>query len=95
MANIFDKYIVQKSDGSPINPNAQYFVLRIDTDPAARKAALRYSSYISQTDPDFADEIFQWVMQFENQDKRLSPLIWCDYCQTEHIPDCPCTRNKV
>ena len=65
MSELFPKYNVTKNDGSPVDPNAQYFVLRIDTDPAARKAVLRYSSYISPIDPEFAEQLYQWVMQYE------------------------------
>lgn len=37
------KYIISKADGSPMEPKADYFVLRLDKDPAARKAALAYA----------------------------------------------------
>ena len=39
----YDKYTVTKVDG-PVDPAADYFVLRLDTDPAARVAALAYAS---------------------------------------------------
>lgn len=37
------KYHITKADGSPVDPNADYFVLRLDKDPAARKAAITYA----------------------------------------------------
>lgn len=40
---VFGKYIIAKADGSPIDPEACYFVLRLDTDEAARFAALEYA----------------------------------------------------
>jgi hypothetical protein len=67
---LYQKYIIQKNDGSPVDPNAQYFVLRIDTDPNARKAVLRYASLISESDPGFADALYQWVMKYMPADER-------------------------
>jgi hypothetical protein len=93
MSKLFQKYNVTKNDGSPVDQNAQYFVLRVDTDAVARKAVLHYSSCISRTDPEFAEELYQWVMQYENEEQRYPPLIWCDFCQTSHLPDCSCVRN--
>jgi predicted transcriptional regulator len=40
----YDKYEVSKTDGSELDTRADYFVLRLDTDPAARAAALAYAS---------------------------------------------------
>jgi hypothetical protein len=47
MDGLYNKYVISKSDGSPIDPNAVYFVLRVDKDPAAR-AAMRI--YANRTD---------------------------------------------
>jgi hypothetical protein len=62
MSKLFKKYVITKSDGSPVDPAAQYFVLRIDTDPAARHAVLMYASHIGANDPQFADDLRQWVL---------------------------------
>ena len=40
---LFGKYIIRKSDGHPVDPEADYFVMRLDTDPVARRAAREYS----------------------------------------------------
>jgi len=40
---LYNKYVVTKADGSPTNPRADYFVLRLDTDPLARRAARQYA----------------------------------------------------
>lgn len=37
------KYIIEKADGSPVDPEATYFVLRLDVDPAARAAMWAYA----------------------------------------------------
>ena len=39
---VFGKYVIKKADGGEIDPSACYFVLRLDTDPAARKAMRAY-----------------------------------------------------
>ena len=70
MSNLYNKYIVEKADGTPVDPEAQYFVLRIDTDPAARHAVLQYAAYIGASDPEFADELRNWVMQ--RQERNLT-----------------------
>lgn len=44
---VFGKYILSKADGSPVDESACYFVLRLDTDPAARKAARVYAENCS------------------------------------------------
>ncbi|MEH2102548.1 MAG: hypothetical protein V7K76_22910 [Nostoc sp.] len=41
MTGLFGKYIIQKADGTPIDPSAQYFVLRPDTDTAATSCYVR------------------------------------------------------
>lgn len=43
MSGIDLKYRIEKRDGTPIDPEACYFVLRLDTDPAARAAAKAYA----------------------------------------------------
>ena len=40
---LYNKYCVTKEDGSPVDPDAQYFVLRLDTDECARQAAAKYA----------------------------------------------------
>lgn len=60
--NLYNKYIIQKSDGSPVDPNAQYFVLRIDTDVYAQIAVMAYAQSIEKRDRDFAEELRDWVI---------------------------------
>ena len=40
---LYNKYQISHTDGSPIDPEAVYFVLRLDNDLAARKAAKIYA----------------------------------------------------
>lgn len=39
----YEKYIITKANGNPVDPDAVYFVLRIDKDPAARAALRKYA----------------------------------------------------
>ena len=36
------KYIISKANGQPVDPKAEYLVLRLDTDTHARTAALAW-----------------------------------------------------
>lgn len=54
MAKIYQKYEIRKTDGTPVDPSAQYFVLRIDTDKHARRALLAYAKSVEAEDPEFA-----------------------------------------
>ena len=40
---IFGKYVLRKASGDALDPEACYFVLRLDADEAARYAALEYA----------------------------------------------------
>lgn len=44
MDELYDKYIVTKADGSPMEPEAKYFVLRYDNDPHALTCAILWAS---------------------------------------------------
>jgi len=57
MKGWFLKYIIRKADGTPIDPNADYFVLRLDKDEHARKAALAYADSVETENPVFAADI--------------------------------------
>lgn len=83
MSNLFNKYIVQKSDGSPVDPRAQYFVLRIDTDPAARHALNAYALHIFKDDPQFSGQLLAWIEKCENASNNASRRtgLWaCPHC---------------
>jgi len=55
MKNLCDKYTVTKKDG-PTDPNAVYFVLRIDKDPYAREALVAYASSINFVNRSLAND---------------------------------------
>lgn len=54
---LIEKYIITKKDGSPTNPDSDYFVLRLDKDPHAQKAILRYAESVRVDNPQLADDI--------------------------------------
>ena len=77
MSKLFGKYEIKKVDGSPTDPKAQYFVLRIDTDPAARAALLVYADQVKDSDPEFAKELqaWAWVYTENASNKSLKPTL--------------------
>lgn len=61
------KYAVSKADGSPVDPNAEYLVLRLDDGckqsphfRASRKAAHTYANEIEEAMPEVAEDIRAW-----------------------------------
>ncbi len=64
MGKLYCKYEINKTNGEPTDPNAQYFVLRIDTDSAARAALLVYADEIENDEPEFANQLRVWVARF-------------------------------
>ena len=57
MSGLYRKYIITKADGSPTDPKADYFVLRLDTDPRARHAARTYARDVESKNPELAADI--------------------------------------
>ena len=54
---LYEKYEVSKRDASPVDPQAVYFVLRLDTDLCARCAALHYAECIRPGQPGLAEDL--------------------------------------
>lgn len=51
----------------PVDPNAKYFVLRIDVDPHARKALEVYRDSVFEDNPEFAEDINRWLLETERE----------------------------
>ena len=66
MSELYGKYIVSKADGSPVDPDAFYFVLRLDTDPAARIAIVHYADAILESNPTLAKELMARALWYDN-----------------------------
>ena len=59
---LYRKYIIQKADGQPTDPGAQYFVLRIDTDRHARAAIQAYADSVRSENFRLACNIVEWLI---------------------------------
>lgn len=51
------KYHIEKTDGTPVDPNASYFVLRIDKDIHAARAAMAYAKSCADTNVRLSDDL--------------------------------------
>lgn len=72
MNGLYDKYEVKKRHGDT-DPNADYFVLRLDKDPHARQAARCYAESIKQENRTLAFEIMTKILKYENQSLENGP----------------------
>jgi hypothetical protein len=61
-----EKYKVTKTDGTPCDSDAKYFVLRIDSDPNARAALRTYAYSVSHVNKAFGLELVELL-------KKVSP----------------------
>jgi hypothetical protein len=63
---LHQKYIISVKNAAvnQIDPHAQYFVLRVDTDPAARAALVTYAAQVESANPQLAQELREWVDYF-------------------------------
>ena len=77
---VYGKYVIEKADGSPVDPEACYFVLRLDTDPAARKAAAQYARSVRRKNAVFADDIERCLNELER------PPCGCREAICSHTP---------
>ena len=77
---LYNKYIIQKTDGSAIDPDAAYLVLRLDKGEyveACRRAALTFASWVCDANPRLFQDIVDWMGRlnaFENREKLPSAL---------------------
>ena len=57
MKGLYPKYKITRLDGTPADLDAQYFVLRLDSDRHARVAARAYAESIRQDNPLLCDDL--------------------------------------
>lgn len=57
MRGLFNKYKIEKADGTPTDPHADYFVLRLDKDVFAREAARCYAEKVRYINPKLANDL--------------------------------------
>jgi hypothetical protein len=68
MSNLFNKYVVSKADGSPVDPSARYFVLRYDTDPHAWAALRAYAVSVAGDDPELGQALLTALAEHEDDE---------------------------
>jgi hypothetical protein len=51
------KYIISKTNGNPVDPEAEYFLLRFDKDPHALKALYAYANSVKEDNPQLACDL--------------------------------------
>ena len=61
---LYGKYEIKKTDGTPVDPEAVYFTLRLDTDPHARAAIRAYIESCRDEEPDLARDLEKVLQQF-------------------------------
>lgn len=66
---LYGKYIILKTDGSPVDPSADYFVLRLDTDPAARAAAYLYAQETQEQFPELSAELMEKLNGYMSEEE--------------------------
>jgi uncharacterized protein YegL len=54
---LYPKYKIVKTDGTPVDPKAQYFTVRIDTDRHARVAVRAYIESCREENPELARDL--------------------------------------
>lgn len=76
LRGLYTKYIL-KSNGACVDPKAEYFILRLDTDKHAREAVLKYADLIKDTNSLFSDDLIWWVNKIEekNEEEKLKDVI--------------------
>ncbi len=67
---LYGKYIVNRSDGQPVDPGADYFVLRLDTDEAARRALLVYAWLVVETMPKLSQDLRERLGRYDKDVER-------------------------
>jgi hypothetical protein len=72
---LYNKYIIQKADGTPVDPIAEYFTLRMDTDLEGRKAIAFYAGLISGINCNFANETLSYLLKRTESGIEQSTLI--------------------
>ena len=60
---IFGKYRIEKEDGSPVDPEAIYFTLRLDTDKHARAAVRAYIESCREERPELAEDLVRLLRE--------------------------------
>ena len=62
---LHQKYHITKTNGEPVDDDAVYFVLRIDSDPHARNALREYARIIANDNEILASDLIMLADRFD------------------------------
>ncbi len=67
----YQKYKIEHADGTPIDSNAVYFVLRLDKDPFALTASYAYALACVKEQPQLASDLMFLIREcFEGMEEK-------------------------
>ena len=86
---IYRKYLVAKINGESIDPDADYFILRLDGGDqyatASRKAALKFADAVEDANPSLANDLRDKVFEYEKPDS--APIVSSNILEARgHLP---------
>lgn len=58
------KYIISKANGNPVDPEAEYFLLRFDKDPHALKALYIYAKSVQIVNRQLHDDLMKKIEEY-------------------------------
>ena len=68
---LYKKYIITKTDGTPTDIAAPYFVLRLDTDVHARKALRAYAESVAKDNIQLSHELRAWLFDTQRTEAGI------------------------
>lgn len=83
---VANKYNITKRNGHPIDPEARYFVLRVDKDPNARLALFAYATSVQACNLELRTDLLTWLQSYESLDDlrdRLSEM--AEFAETQSL----------
>ena len=61
------KYIITKTSGKPVDPEADYFVLRLDKDPHALEAIYAYATSVMGSNKQLSTDLMKIFRYYQGQ----------------------------
>jgi len=69
-SGLYGKYRIEKANGELVDPKADYFVLRLDTDPFARIALREYANRIEVLNRSLAKQLMERIDKYDREVKQ-------------------------
>lgn len=66
---LYNKYVLAKANGNPIDEEARYFVLRYDSDYHAQKALLTYAVSVMRSNPELSKDLQDEFIKYSSNGK--------------------------